>query len=531
MYIKDFQFEKNKFDRNEFESLNFTKGENWPVVYIINNSEEAYIGQTNSFRRRMKEHLDNPNRKQLCFAHCIVDEDYNKSAVLDIEARLIGYFDADKKFKILNNIGGSISNEYYQRTQYTNKVPVIWERLRKKGLAIQSIFEIENSDLFKYSPYKSLTLDQHYIAQNVFADIETKEFSISFVEGNPGTGKTILAMYLLKQIKTDYPKKKIALVVPMGSLRKTLKKVAGSINGLKKKDVISPNECTKDKWDVLIVDEAHRLKKRKNITNFKAFDDINKKLGLEKGNQLDWIMMCSYHQVFFYDEEQSIKPTDISKECFKDLKQNINNEKRWASYNLENQHRVKGGAEYIQYSKKILKNEKPTKIDFKNYDAKIINSFLKFNEMLYIKEKEFSLCRMVSGYSFEWVSKKDINTFDITIDKIEKQWNRNDKDWINSQNSLNEVGCIHTIQGYDLNYVFLIFGKEIDYDIEKDLIVINKDKYFDKKGKSGVKDDSTLKEYIINIYSTLMSRGIQGIYMYACNKNFHNYLIQYFEEQ
>ncbi|MGE4321128.1 MAG: DNA/RNA helicase domain-containing protein [Acholeplasmataceae bacterium] len=528
MQIKNFIFNKHTFSGDKFKQLNFSKGEDWPVVYILENVKKVYIGQTNNFRRRMNEHLDNPERTHLDSAYCIIDNEFNKSAVLDVESKLISYFDADKKYELLNVNAGSISQDYYNRTNYLNKIPAIWKKLQSLGLANKDIFDIENSDLFKYSPYKSLTIDQFAISQMIIEDIRDEAYSTTFIEGNAGTGKTVLAMYLLKKLRHDYPNLKIALVVSMQSLRKTLKEVAGTIKGLRKNDVINPNQVASQKWDVLIVDEAHRLKQRKNLTNYKAFDDINKNLEILNGNQLDWIIAQSNHQILFYDEDQSVKPTDISREYFTNLKMMLYKERKWKQFNLETQHRVKGGYEYIKYSKEVLQNNKPQRIDFNNYDVKLYKDFQSFNIELYSKEKEFGLCRMVSGYSFDWISKNDPSKYDIEIQGIKKQWNSDDEDWINSKNALDEVGCIHTVQGYDLNYIFLIFGKEIDYIPKQDRIVINKDMYFDKKGKAGIYDQEELKEYILNIYATLMSRGIQGIYMYACNENFYEYLRKYF---
>lgn len=109
--------------------------------------------------------------------------------------------------------------------------------------------------------------------------------------------------------------------------------------------VIGPSEVSKNEYDVLIVDEAHRLRKRKNITNFKSFDDANKLLGFDihEGTELDWILKQSKNQIFFYDEGQSIKPSDIDQAKF--IKQ------KWSSslLKLVSQHRVKGGMDYINY--------------------------------------------------------------------------------------------------------------------------------------------------------------------------------------
>ena len=111
----------------------------------------------------------------------------------------------------------------------------------------------------------------------------------------------------------------IGLVIPMDNLRTTLKKVFKDIKGLSPKMVLSPHDVGKSDtiYDLLIVDEAHRLRRRKNLTQYGTFDENNRKMNLGKdGTELDWILLKSKYQIFFYDENQSIKPTDVRKEDF-----------------------------------------------------------------------------------------------------------------------------------------------------------------------------------------------------------------------
>ena len=96
-------------------------------------------------------------------------------------------------------------------------------------------------------------------------------------------------------------------------------------------------------------------------------------------------------------------------------------------------------------------------------------------------------------------------------------------DFINSANAINEVGCIHTTQGYDLNYAGIIFGNEISYDPLSNEIIILKENYFDRNGKLSIVDPEELKAFIINIYKTILLRGIKGTYVYVCDKALRQY--------
>ena len=113
--------------------------------------------------------------------------------------------------------------------------------------------------------------------------------------------------------------------------------------------------------------------------------------------------------------------------------------------------------------------------------------------------------------------------YDISFGEQHYIWNLWNEDWITRKDSHYTIGCIHTTQGYDMNYVGVIFGKEIDYDPVSNSIVIDLNEYRDKKVKAGM-DKDELKKLIINTYTTILARGIKGCYVYACNKNLQNYL-------
>ena len=525
----------------------------WPVVYIIKDDTigEAYIGESTNAINRMKNHLANEDRKKLADLLIISCDKFNKSAVLDIESNLIQYMSSDGRYKLQNGNTGLINHNYYQREQYQGLFDNLWEHLLVEKYAKNPLSRIDNSDLFKYSPYKSLTNDQHDSVLEILGLLTKKEENTIFVEGGAGTGKTILAIYMMKLLKTDimdhhldaedetysselrmisqlkekFPNPRVALVVPMTSLRKTLKKVFSNVKGLKSSMVIGPSEVSKNEYDVLIVDEAHRLRKRKNITNFKSFDDANKLLGFDihEGTELDWILKQSKNQIFFYDEGQSIKPSDIDQAKF--IKQ------KWSSslLKLVSQHRVKGGMDYINYIDNLLhcRLEKGgKKFESEHYDFVLYDSLTDLYADLKKKEDEFGLCRLLSGYSWEWKSAKN-NVPDITIEGLNLKWNTTNEDWINSPNAFNEVGCIHTTQGYDLNYTGIIFGKEITYNPETKQIEINASQYFDKKGKQGIENPATLKAYILNIYKTMMLRGIRGTYVYVCDEGLRKYFKEF----
>jgi DUF2075 family protein len=323
----------------------------------------------------------------------------------------------------------------------------------------------------------------------------------------------------------------MALVVPMASFRTTLKKVFKNIRGLNPNMVIGPAEVATEEYHILVVDEAHRLRRRTNLgAYFGAFDIAAQRMGFDKmaTNELEWVRKKSSKQILFYDQFQSIKPSDVDKSEFKKLLALTSTRE----LKLISQFRVKGGVGYVEFITALLdcKIKPNVKFNHPEYQFELIDDISEFKRIIKSKNEQFGLSRMIAGYSWKWVSKKS-KAFDINIDGTKLRWNSVANDWINHPDSPDEVGCIHTTQGYDLNYAGVIFGNEIEFDPDLQSIVINPKEYYDTNGKQSIKDPDQLKEYIINIYKTMMLRGIKGTYIYVCNPELRAFFRKHIEQR
>ena len=240
------------------------------------------------------------------------------------------------------------------------------------------------------------------------------------------------------------------------------------------------------------------------------------KLDKYNASELDWVTMQSKHTVLFYDEGQSIKPSDAKKEQFDVIKR----KKDTSILKLKSQFRVKGGNAYVEYIDSLLHDklkEDSSIFNSKEYEFTMFDSLETMIEQIKLRDKESGLSRLIAGYSWAWISNKDKEAFDIKIDNVQLKWNGTSNDWINSDGAVNEVGCIHTTQGYDLNYSGIIFGNEISFNPETKEIIVKEENYFDKNGKQSIKEPNELKAFVINIYKTIMLRGIKGTYIYVCD--------------
>ena len=165
----------------------------------------AYVGETSSAYNRMLQHLDNVVRKPMKNAYVLFNDMFNKTAILGIENMLIEHMHADGKFELQNlNSGQSKFHNYYLRALYKELFKKIWELLKDNGLADKKILQVENSKVFKYSPFKQLTDEQYDLEVKLLGDIaetlKSGQKKDIIVEGGARTGKSILAVSLIKYI-------------------------------------------------------------------------------------------------------------------------------------------------------------------------------------------------------------------------------------------------------------------------------------------------------------------------------------------
>lgn len=537
----------SQIDLVEFD-LERDKILDWPVVYILANNKEAYVGQTTSAATRINQHGANVEKQDFDTVNIIYHDEFNASVITDYEHRLIGLMHADGRYRLTNKNEGMTETSYFSKAEYASMFEDLWEELRTLELADHSIDEIEESEVFKYSPYKGLTVDQKVALDKIYAAIKNglDKAKPIVVEGMPGTGKTILAIYLLKMLKDDptYKDLNIRLIEPVTSLKETLQRSLKNVSGLDASCVIGPTDLVKPEmgystnkekcFDILLIDEAHKLKRRVNLgTQFGNFDRVTAELGLPKDetSQMDWVVKQAKLPVVFYDPLQSIGPSCLGMDAMRSALGSALD----SPIELYSQMRVKGGKAYLDYIRSILDAKDPSPEEFKNYDLVLHTSFSDFIESFERAYNKYDLSRMIAGYAWEWKSNpkkcKDPSVKDIVIDEVGLKWNCTYKDWVgkgaDNRDIAHEVGCIHSIQGYDLSYAYVIIGDDLIYDAQAHTLVANRSNYYDKNGYRTATQEE-LNQYIKNIYYVLLTRGILGTHIYAANPNMREYLSRFF---
>jgi DUF2075 family protein len=563
---------------------------NWPVVYILDDDTQTaagkkkreqrrkvYVGESLNVAARMRQHLASIERSRLTNLRVIIDDTFNKSVCLHLESYLIELLSGDGAFEVLNRNDGIVDADYYNRAFYQDRFDEIFDQLKMAGVFTRTIPEIINSDLFKLSPFKSLTDDQAFavegVVKSLFDDLRSNGRSTTVIQGDPGTGKTVVAIYLLKLLadirsSTDLDALddegdslfselftaehrmllrdlRIGFVIPQQSLRKSVQKVFRKTPGLDSTMVMTAFEVGESEhdFDLLIVDETHRLNQRANqpaATLNAKFRDITARLfGHDDTSktQLDWIKARSTHQIFLVDPAQSVKPADIPIELLQQLV--LDAKAADHHHPLLSQMRVRAGSDYVGHVRRMLgaateSGSLPpaSVLDFGDYDFRMFDDVSEMRAEIVRRDGEVGLSRLVAGYAWEWKTKGNKPGHDIEIGEFRMRWNSTQTDWIASPGSLDEVGSIHTVQGYDLNYAGVIIGPDLRFDPTTGRIVVDRSSYFDKKGKEANKalgrtySDDDLLWYIQNVYAVLLTRGIRGTYVYVHDPALREYLRQ-----
>ncbi len=371
--------------------------------------------------------------------------------------------------------------------------------------------------------------DQKIIFENALNIAKKSSYTnknVIIIEGGPGTGKSVVAINLLvslikMRLNSQYVTKNSApRAVFESKLTKTLKKteISNLFSGSG-----SFTTSFMDSFDALVVDEAHRLNEKSGI-----FKNIGE-------NQIKEIIYSSKCSIFFLDENQKVTWQDIGS------KDEI---EKWAKkyfakihhFKLESQFRCNGSDGFPALIDNMLQIKETSnfKHEDMNYDFQIIDSPNKLREMIFEKNKINNKARIVAGYCWNWVS-KTTNNFDIEISQYDfrMKWNLQSDGytWIISPNSVNEVGCIHTCQGLEVDYVGVIIGKDL---IVRNGEVITNPNNRAKTDKSinGYKKDlkenpelakKKVDEIIKNTYRTLMTRGLKGCYIYSVDEETNEY--------
>lgn len=353
------------------------------------------------------------------------------------------------------------------------------------------------------------------------------------VEGGPGTGKSVVAINLLAELTkrgqfAQYASKNSApRQVYSQKLKGDFKKNRVDIMF---RSTGSYTEIENNYVDTILVDEAHRMNEKSGM-----FQNMGE-------NQIKEVIHSSKCSVFFIDESQRVTMSDIG---------SIDEIKKWAKaessevtqLKLLSQFRCNGSDGYLAWVDNTLEIQPTANYNLEDidYDIRILDSPLEVRELIIEKNKINQRSRMLAGYCWDWIrdGKNNSEVHDIKIGDFEMSWNLGNSIFALDDTSIDEVGCIHTSQGLEFDYVGLIIGDDMRYEDHHIVTDVSKRAKTDQSMK-GIKKldkqdhckaEKKADEIIKNTYRTLMTRGMKGCYIYCTDQNLRNYLKQKIQRQ
>ncbi|KTT83100.1 DUF2075 domain-containing protein [Mammaliicoccus sciuri] len=526
----------------------------YPTVYIINdkkreNNFEVYVGETADIRNRTRQHL-NVDTKLKPFwedfssssnssMYVIGHEMFNKSLTLDIENRLMQYLLSVDNITRVHNSRTNQQNEYYTSEKLDEIFSDIWGTLNKKNkilFPIESI--IKDSAIFKASPFHKLTQEQINAKEEILNKIKEsiildEEGQLLIVEGEAGSGKTVLMstlLYELKKYNLSLDKDlDIHLLVNHNEHVTIYNQIATKLGITnKKKNIINKptsfinSHSPDEKVDVVIVDEAHLLltQGKQSYRGKNHLQDL-----LERAKVV--VIVFDIKQILTTEQIWDVEKLNDYIECAKNKNNHVT---------LKNQMRINSDEKTVKWIRNLVDNKKINSIprDKKGYDIKIFDSPEELESCIREKAQntDSGISRMLATFDWQYTDNKSPENEDfwrVKVGNWSMPWNyqlkvsRKQKNlpWVEQDQTIDEIGSTFTIQGLDLNYAGVIIGPSVKYR--------NGEIVFDEKSSANKKatrrrtlEDGSKQHFsqmlLKNELNVLLTRGVNGLYIYAVDE-------------
>lgn len=526
----------------------------YPTVYIINdkkreNNFEVYVGETADIRNRTRQHL-NVDTKLKPFwedfssssnssMYVIGHEIFNKSLTLDIENRLMQYLLSVDNISRVHNSRTNQQNEYYTSEKLDEIFSDIWGTLNKKNkilFPIESI--IKDSAIFKASPFHKLTQEQINAKEEILNKIKEsiildEEGQLLIVEGEAGSGKTVLMstlLYELKKYNLNLDKDlDIHLLVNHNEHVTIYNQIATKLGVTnKKKNIINKptsfinSHLPDEKVDVVIVDEAHLLltQGKQSYRGKNHLQDL-----LERAKVV--VIVFDIKQILTTEQIWDVEKLNNYIECAKNKNNHVT---------LKNQMRINSDEKTVKWIRNLVDNKKINDIprDKKGYDIKIFDSPEELESSIREKAQntDSGISRMLATFDWQYNNNKSPENEDywrVKVGSWSMPWNyqlkvsRKQKNlpWVEQDQTIDEIGSTFTIQGLDLNYAGVIIGPSVKYR--------NGEIVFDEKSSANKKatrrrtlEDGSKQHFsqmlLKNELNVLLTRGVNGLYIYAVDE-------------
>jgi DUF2075 family protein len=348
---------------------------------------------------------------------------------------------------------------------------------------------------------------------------KTRKKSVVIVKGGPGTGKSVIALEIMGELLRQG--KKVAHATGSAAFTRTLRRIVGMRAQTLFKFFNSFGGAEPDSFDVLICDEAHRVRE----SSISRYTPRNQRTNLP---QIDELLRVAKLSVFFLDENQIVRPSEIgSVTMIRSAAKRFGvDETEIAGFELKTQFRCSGSDAYLQWLDHVLQirdteiTEFDTKMEFRIFDRplEMMAEIRKRNA-----EKPNS-ARITAGFCWPWSEPNRDGSLanDVKIGDFQMPWEKKDQFWMwaTDNSGMEQVGTVYTAQGFEFDFIAVIFGNDLVYDLTKKEWRTVPENSYDTQVK---RNNPNLTNHLKNVYRVLLSRAHKGVCVYFMDKSTEQY--------
>jgi len=435
-----------------------------------------------------------------------------------------------KTFPIFTKEEAIELGRYLKERLQSGKGQVVYEHFARSPIGPSKKLLDHTSEMINKQQIFNL-IDDQIVAYNAIMHkakqlVKTEKKSAVIVKGGPGTGKSVIALEVMGELLRQG--RKIMHATGSSAFTNTLRKIVGVRAKNLFKFFNSFTSAEPNSFDVLICDEAHRIRE----SSVNRYTPRTRRTGLP---QIDELMQVAKLNIFFIDENQIVRPNEIGTVAMiNDAAKRFGvHEADIAEFELKTQFRCSGSDAYLQWIDKVLDIRDS---DIAQYDPKMeFRIFDSPSEMMKEirtrnREKKNS-ARIVAGFCWPWSNPNRDGTFvnDVKIGDFEMPWEKKDEfwKWATDDSGMEQVGTVYTAQGFEFDYIGIIFGNDLVYDTKTQQWVAKPENSYDTQVK---RNNSELVKHLKHVYRVLFSRAHKGVYVYFMDKETENYFKNNFQD-
>jgi hypothetical protein len=354
--------------------------------------------------------------------------------------------------------------------------------------------------------------------------VSNKKKTVVLIKGGPGTGKSVIAMNLLgdlssKGLNAHY-------VTGSRAFTSTVREIVGTRAAQQIKYFNGYANAGYNDVDVMVCDEAHRIRKTSNSRFTPRAKRSDKP-------QIEELINASKTTVFFLDDDQVVRPGEIGSSAY--IREFAETQKcKLFEYELEAQFRCAGSDAFVNWVNNTLQIKRTANVLWNTedpaFDFAIYPTPLELESAIRGKAGQGFTARLTAGFCWQWSDPNPDGTLaeDVVIGDYKRPWNAKSDGghlargipkeslWAYKDGGMNQIGCIYTAQGFEFDYVGVIFGNDLLFDSNSAQWIGNSDASADPVVRRSHAD---FLRNVKNTYRVLLSRGLKGCYVHFMDKD------------